>query len=69
MSKGEIVSTEVLMKKCKILHCSVGDIVDFVETLEKMEVKESGFVIKKIEHGGIAYWQHKIQVHTEVQDK
>nr|WP_296487107.1 helix-turn-helix transcriptional regulator [uncultured Acetatifactor sp.] len=32
MSKGEIVSTEVLMKICKVLHCNVGDIVDFVET-------------------------------------
>lgn len=39
MSKGEIVSTEVLMKICKVLHCNVGDIVDFVETSEEMEVK------------------------------
>lgn len=31
MSKGEIVSTEVLMKVCKILHCNVGDIIDFIE--------------------------------------
>ena len=24
MSKGEVVSTEVLMKVCKVLHCDVG---------------------------------------------
>ena len=35
MSKGETVSTEVLMKI--ILFCD-----------------------KKVEHGGMAYWQHKI---------
>lgn len=37
MSKGEVVSTEVLMKVCKVLHCNVGDIVDFIEneTLEE----------------------------------
>lgn len=39
MSKGEIVSTEVLMKICKVLHCNVGDIVDFVEIPEEMEAK------------------------------
>ncbi|GFI23760.1 hypothetical protein IMSAGC011_02550 [Lachnospiraceae bacterium] len=39
MSKGEIVSTEVLMKICKVLHCNVGDIVDFIETSEEIEVK------------------------------
>ena len=32
MSKGETVSTEVLMKVCKVLHCDVGDIVEFIET-------------------------------------
>jgi DNA-binding Xre family transcriptional regulator len=32
MSKGETVSTEVLMKVCKVLKCNVGDIIDFVET-------------------------------------
>ena len=37
MSKGEIVSTEVLMKICKVLHCNVGDIVDFVETVAETE--------------------------------
>lgn len=31
MSKGELVSTEVLMKVCRVLHCNVGDIVDFIE--------------------------------------
>ncbi len=39
MSKGEIVSTEVLMKICKVLHCNVGDIVDFVETADGTELK------------------------------
>ena len=32
MSKGETVSTEVLMKICKALQCDVGDIMEFVET-------------------------------------
>ena len=31
MSKGDVVSTEVLMKICKVLHCDVGDIVEFIE--------------------------------------
>lgn len=31
MSKGEVVSTEVLMKVCKVLHCDVGDIVEFID--------------------------------------
>lgn len=31
MSKGETVSTEVLMKICDRFHCNVGDIIDFVE--------------------------------------
>lgn len=31
MSKGETVSTEVLMKVCKVLHCDVGDIVEFID--------------------------------------
>lgn len=31
MSRGEVVSTEVLMKICKVLHCDVGDIVEFIE--------------------------------------
>lgn len=41
MSKGEVVSTEVLMKVCKVLHCNVGDIVDFIEneTVEELENK------------------------------
>lgn len=39
MSKGEIVSTEVLMKVCKVLHCNVGDIVDFIEE-ETTEVEK-----------------------------
>lgn len=39
MSKGETVSTEVLMKICKVFHCNVGDIVDFVETVDDTESK------------------------------
>ena len=31
MSKGETVSTEVLMKVCKVLRCDVGDIVEFID--------------------------------------
>ena len=39
MSKGEIVSTEVLMKVCQVLHCNVGDFVDFIEN-ETTEIEE-----------------------------
>ena len=31
MSRSEPVSTEVMMKICKVLHCNVGDIEDFIE--------------------------------------
>lgn len=31
LSKGETVSTEVLMKICKVLHCDVGDIMEFID--------------------------------------
>ena len=42
MSKGEVVSTEVLMKVCKVLHCDVGDIVEFIDDGEsKPEKTES----------------------------
>ncbi len=37
MSKGEVVSTEVLMKVCKVFHCNVGDVVDFIDESEKNE--------------------------------
>ncbi len=36
MSKGETVSTEVLMKVCKVLHCDVGDIVEFIDDGEEL---------------------------------
>ena len=36
MSKGETVSTEVLMKVCKVLHCEVGDIVEFIDDGEEL---------------------------------
>ncbi len=35
MSKGETVSTEVLMKVCKVLHCDVGDIMEFIDDGEE----------------------------------
>jgi DNA-binding Xre family transcriptional regulator len=35
MSKGETVSTEVLMKVCKVLSCDIGDIVEFIDDEEK----------------------------------
>lgn len=31
MSKGETVSIDVLMKVCKMLHCDIGDIVEFID--------------------------------------
>ena len=31
MSKGETVSLDVLMKVCKMLHCDIGDIVEFID--------------------------------------
>ena len=38
MSKGEFVSMEVLMKICKVLHCDVGDILEFVDDeVEKID--------------------------------
>ena len=40
MSKGETVSTEVLMKVCKVLHCDVGDIVEFIDNGGKNAVNE-----------------------------
>lgn len=39
MSKGEVVSTEVLMKVCKVLHCDVGDIVEFIDDGESKSEK------------------------------
>lgn len=30
LSKGEIVSMEVLMKICKALDCNIGDIMDLI---------------------------------------
>lgn len=40
MSKGEVVSTEVLMKVCKALHCDVGDIVEFIDDGSENAEKE-----------------------------
>lgn len=30
LSKGEVVSMEVLMKVCKALNCNIGDIMDLI---------------------------------------
>ncbi len=40
MSKGGVVSTEVLMKVCKVLHCDVGDIVEFVDDGSEKTINE-----------------------------
>lgn len=40
MSRSEVVSMEVLMRICKILHCDVGDIVEFIDDGETSAKKE-----------------------------
>lgn len=40
MSKGETVSTEVLMKVCKVLQCDVGDIMEFIDDDSDAEKEE-----------------------------
>ena len=40
MSKGEVVSMEVMMKVCKVLHCDVGDIVEFIDDGSENTEKE-----------------------------
>lgn len=40
MSKGETVSTEVLMKICKYLQCDVGDIMEFIDDGSDVEKTE-----------------------------
>lgn len=41
MSKGEVVSMEVLMKVCKVLHCDVGSIVEFINDESENTDKEN----------------------------
>ena len=41
MSKGEIVSTEILMRVCETLHCDVGDIVEFIEDNNEKSEKQN----------------------------
>ena len=36
---GMVVSYKKLWKLCKVFHCNVGDIVDFVETVDETEAK------------------------------
>lgn len=38
MSRGETVSTEVLMKICKVLNCNIGDVIDFIDTSDKIKM-------------------------------
>lgn len=38
MSRGETVSTEVLMKICKVLNCNIGDVMDFIDTPDKVQM-------------------------------
>ena len=38
MSKGETVSTEVLMKICKALECDIGDIMELIPTDEERTI-------------------------------
>lgn len=38
MSRGETVSTEVLMKICKVLNCNIGDVIDFIDTSDKIQM-------------------------------
>lgn len=38
MSRGETVSTEVLMKICKVLNCNIGDVMDFINTSDKIQM-------------------------------
>ena len=38
LSKGEIVSLEVLMKVCRTLNCDIGDIMELIP--EKSDVSE-----------------------------
>lgn len=33
LSKDEYVSLEVIAKLCKVFHCDVGDIVEFIEDM------------------------------------
>lgn len=37
MSKGEIVSMEVLLKVCKTLGCNIGDVMDVIPDNEPAE--------------------------------
>lgn len=39
MSKGDSVSTDVLMRICKVLHCDIGDIMEFIEVPESYPLK------------------------------
>lgn len=39
MSKSDTVSTDVLMRICKVLHCDIGDIMEFIEVPESYPLK------------------------------
>lgn len=42
LSKGEKVSMDVLMKICKFLRCSVGDILEFTDNSQTKNISEKG---------------------------
>ena len=42
LSKGEKVSMDVLMKICKFLRCSVGDILEFTDHSQTKNISEKG---------------------------
>ena len=48
MSKGETVSTEVLMKVCKVLQCDVGDIMEFIDNDRDIEKVIKGVFFRAI---------------------
>ncbi len=35
LSKNEVVSTEILLKICKVLKCDIGDIMEVIESDEE----------------------------------
>ena len=42
LSKGEKVSMDVLMRICKFLNCSVGDILEFTDEKQTFDNSEKG---------------------------
>jgi len=38
LTRGDVVTTEVLARVCKVMRCNVGDIMDIVPTTELNEI-------------------------------